>query len=84
LAGFCRDSRDGPSYALRHAVDARDLHHHRGHDLPGVKGSQVQILSSRRHRRAVLFDGEPPVGVSTFENVEVGDLEAGLGTILFW
>jgi hypothetical protein len=27
----------------------------------GVKGSQVQILSSRRHRRAVPFGGVPPV-----------------------
>jgi hypothetical protein len=25
LAGFCRDSRDGLSYVLRHAVGAQDL-----------------------------------------------------------
>jgi hypothetical protein len=38
----------------------------RSRTLPGhagVKGSQVHILSSRRSRRAVPLDGEPPVSL---------------------
>ena len=43
MAGSHRDSRDGLSYVLRHAVEARDLHHHRGRDPPARRGHEPPI-----------------------------------------